>query len=208
MQIEDSHRDYYDYACPHLIDKAIVYHRNSQVVLGQELFFNPNPFLIDMEKWFNRFHHQWECQTWEFGLYVGYEYYKFLVGRYLEKGQLILEYLPVTETEREKNERESLKRPSDVAIVLVSKYGMYDDRFAGRELRFTREYWQVKHALIENPILKETWLTKVLSPESVWTNVYNYLVATKDEPVQDRRTNTEKILSAGFDTKTSFRNVK
>ena len=52
------------------------------------------------------------------------------------------------------------------------------------------------------------WLTKVLSPESVWTNVYNYLVATKDEPVQDRRTNTEKILSAGFDTKTSFRNVK
>ena len=53
-----------------------------------------------------------------------------------------------------------------------------------------------------------TWLTKVLSPESVWTNVYTYLVATKDEPVQDRRTNTEKILSAGFDTKTSFRNVK
>ncbi|MCR4681120.1 MAG: hypothetical protein K5636_05875 [Bacteroidales bacterium] len=52
------------------------------------------------------------------------------------------------------------------------------------------------------------WLTKVLSSESVWTNVYNYLVATKDEPVQDRRTNTEKILSAGFDTKTSFRNVK
>ena len=89
MQIEDSHRDYYDYACPHLIDKAIVYHRNSQVVLGQELFFNPNPFHIDVEKWFNRFHHQWECQTWEFGLYVGYDYYKFLVGRYLEKGQLI-----------------------------------------------------------------------------------------------------------------------
>ena len=78
MQIEDSHRDYYDYACPHLIDKTIVYHRNSQVVLGQELFFNPNPFHIDVEKWFNRFHHQWECQTWEFGLYVGYEYYKFL----------------------------------------------------------------------------------------------------------------------------------
>ncbi|MBO7445322.1 MAG: hypothetical protein J6T86_02805, partial [Bacteroidales bacterium] len=130
------------------------------------------------------------------------------VGRYLEKGQLILEYLPVTETEREKNERESLKRPSNAAIVPVSPYGMYDDRFAGRELRFTREYWQVNHVLIENPILKETWLTKVLSPESVWTNVYNYLVATKDEPVQDRRTNTEKILSAGFDTKTSFRNVK
>ncbi len=90
MQIEDSHRDYYDYACPHLIDKAIVYHRNSQVVLGQELFFNPNPFHIDEEKWFNRFN----------------------------------------------------------------------------------------------------------------------LVVTKDEPVQDSRTNTEKILSAGFDTKTSFRNVK
>ena len=35
-----------------------------------------------------------------------------------------------------------------------------------------------------------------------------FLVATKDEPVQDRRTNTEKILSAGFDTKPSFRNVK
>ena len=101
-----------------------------------------------------------------------------------------------------------MKRPSNAAIVLVSKYGMYNDRFAGRELRFTREYWQVDHALIENPILKETWLTKVLSPESVWTNVYNYLVATKDEPVQDSRTNTEKILSAGFDTKTSFRNVK
>ena len=72
----------------------------------------------------------------------------------------------------------------------------------------TREYHYCYVCKLIHTATIMTWLTKVLLPESVWTNVYNYLVATKDEPVQDRRTNTEKILSAGFDTKTSFRNVK
>ncbi|MBR4135277.1 MAG: hypothetical protein IKU03_02565 [Bacteroidales bacterium] len=206
MLIIDDNRDYYDYACPHLIDKKIVFHRNSQVTLGHELYFNPEPFHIDRDKWWSKYRHQWECEQWHFGLYVGYEYYKFIVGRYFEKRQLVLEYMQATETDKERRERESLKRPSNAAILLVSPYGMYDDALAGRELCYTRE--RIEYQLIENPILKKTWLTKELSPESVWTNVYNYLVATKDEPVQDSRTNDEKVLSAGFDLRSSFRNVK
>lgn len=207
MLIVDTHHDYYDFAFPHLTDKKIVYQRNSQVVLGSEIFFNPTRFRIDRERTWNKFWQRWDAPSWDFGLYVGYEYFKFTVVRYLEKEKTIIEYMQTEEEERDRRIRESKKRPSNAAILLLSDYGLYEDHYAGSWLPFVT--WDKRESIcIQNPILKNTWIPKLLSPESVWTNVYNYLVATKNEPVQDSRTNDEKVLSAGFDLKSSFRNVK
>jgi hypothetical protein len=42
----------------------------------------------------------------------------------------------------------------------------------------------------------------------VWEDVYNYIRSKKEKIIIDNRTDKEKIISAGFDVKSSFRNIK
>lgn len=56
-----------------------------------------------------------------------------------------------------------------------------------------------------NPILKEYNFHKVLSAEAIWQELTTWLASKHEEIIQDTRTNKEKILSNGFDLKTSFR---
>lgn len=53
------------------------------------------------------------------------------------------------------------------------------------------------------PILKDLGLQSYISPEDMWLMMSDFL-AKKDNTV-DKRTDKEKILSKGFDFKTSFR---
>ncbi len=60
----------------------------------------------------------------------------------------------------------------------------------------------------EFPKLEElNWASKF---DSMWVydQLYNWLSKQKDIIIPDNRTNTEKIVSNGFDTKISFRNIK
>lgn len=45
----------------------------------------------------------------------------------------------------------------------------------------------------------------VIPPEDIWINLYNWLSRVKEEP--NIQTDKEKIVSHGFDLKTSFRNM-
>lgn len=56
------------------------------------------------------------------------------------------------------------------------------------------------------PILKDYGLTYVFSPDKIWQMIYDFLSKTKDIP--NNQTDKEKIVSRGFDLKTSFRNTK
>ena len=62
--------------------------------------------------------------------------------------------------------------------------------------------------LIFNPILKDTPFTSIMKPEKVWEGIYNYLLSCKEPKIIDNRTDIEHLESAGFDKKTSFRNIK
>ena len=62
---------------------------------------------------------------------------------------------------------------------------------------------------IENPILKEfSFIPKHIQPDVVWQLVYDWITSHNEPVVIDTRTDIEHLQSAGFDKKTSFRNIK
>lgn len=60
----------------------------------------------------------------------------------------------------------------------------------------------------KNPILKEYLLNKVYSPFEIWLLLSEFLGKLNTNYIQSIQSNTEKIISHGFDLKTSFRNIK
>ena len=74
------------------------------------------------------------------------------------------------------------------------------------------ERWQeIKSSLthrVENPILTGTIIPKIIPPTEIWQSIYEYLSLLRDKPFIDTRSDVQKLESAGFDRKTSFRNVK
>lgn len=60
----------------------------------------------------------------------------------------------------------------------------------------------------KNPILREYSMNKVFSPSDIWIILSEFLGKLKDTHIESIQSNSEKIISHGFDLKTSFRNVK
>jgi len=70
------------------------------------------------------------------------------------------------------------------------------------------EQWKATKQRVENPILSGTFIPKVIPPSEIWSALYEYLSSLNDKPIIDSRSDIQKLESAGFDRKTSFRNVK
>lgn len=62
--------------------------------------------------------------------------------------------------------------------------------------------------IVKNPILANTWIPKFIKPEEIWNDIYDYLISQKDKVIIDNRSDILHLEAAGFDKKTSFRNVK
>ena len=60
----------------------------------------------------------------------------------------------------------------------------------------------------KNPILKEYSLYKVYSAFEIWNILSEFLGKLNDKHSQSIQTDKEKIISHGFDLKTSFRKIK
>lgn len=65
------------------------------------------------------------------------------------------------------------------------------------------EYYNTK---IFNPKLSDFNIGRILPPHDIFIKISNFL--TREKEIIDNRTNDEKIISAGFDKKVSFRNMK
>lgn len=68
-------------------------------------------------------------------------------------------------------------------------------------------YWGDKDFTVrdKNPKLSDFNFAKVVPPEEAYLKIYNFLI---EEPViKDNRTDVEKVVSHGFDKKTSFRKM-
>lgn len=75
-----------------------------------------------------------------------------------------------------------------------------------RNTEYTEGYFAEN--VIGNPLLKTTFIPSIIPPETIWIDVENYISSLNNDKIFDKMTNKEKILSHGFDLKTSFRNVK
>lgn len=60
---------------------------------------------------------------------------------------------------------------------------------------------------VKYPKLEVYGVQKWYSPESLYTDLSNWISSRNEEVVVDNRTDKEKIQNAGFDKKTSFRNM-
>ena len=86
-------------------------------------------------------------------------------------------------------------------VGLITRYHLADQEIVISDGEFKGE-------IILSVVLEGTWLTKLFPAEKVWEDVYNYIRSKKEKIIIDNRTDKEKIISAGFDVKSSFRNIK
>ena len=227
MKIIDNKKDYYDYLSGiYGIDPYVVYDRrgsvsSSQIIEQYPLMFNKNE--VDEDKYpytrYGRHSKDWPFSERSFDITVeaGEKHFYIRCKRVKET-----EDSPVKLTYELFDPTERLKK--EYHIELYGKSQFFMDRY-NRELeRYTKKqskaplaifytdysnYWGATgHGMIENPILKDLPITGLLPATEIWQGIYDYLLKMKEPVIVDSRTNDEHIESAGFDKKTSFRNVK
>ena len=224
MKIIDNKKDYYDYLQGVMgIDEKVTYDRRGSTVVdvsefydfnfpyGYDLFFNKKPFKCDTQKtrksvWqscryknrINRPSWSWkrrdddyEGTIYHLYLEVGYTRFIFEVERYLDGDNKLHVDVSIADVKRLAKGEKKTKQP----MCMCEIYYGYSEK--GKDSK-----------VIENPILKNTWIPKYISANDMWNMLYEYISSLNDKEFTDSRTNDQHIESAGFDKKISFRHRK
>ena len=231
MKIIDNKKDYYDYlASIYGIDDLVVYDRRGSVTLnpdrvlshGMDYYFSHRILFLDKplsEKKYwslksiskqreakavkHKFNKTFkEGDVYHFVLEVGYTHYRFEVERWKDEKTPNLAHVETTLLDTLKDVRQ---RYSEVPMCIIPCQAQY--------FRWSHEerWEEIKNSLthrIENPILADTFIPKMIPPTDIWQALYEYLSSLRDKPFTDSRSDVQKLESAGFDKKTSFRNIK
>lgn len=234
MKIIDKHKDYYDYIVGlYGLDNKVVYDRRDSVVIDKNIdkeldyysilnfrnhgnknntfgikklmqcFCNKKLSWNDSSPW-HSYSDDEKAHVFYFALQVGYYKYTFKVIRQIVNGKLDIKY------ELYSKDYLRIEYYSDAPIYLISMEVDFLERKPKDDLSYDRRQGVTypKPAIIENPILKNTFISGFISPYDMWNNIYNYLISVSDKKIIDTRTNDQHIESNGFDKKISFRNVK
>ena len=231
MKIFDNKKDYYDYLSGiYGIDDLIVFDRRNSRMLNGEGVLQP-----DLEECFTmtrlpddkpleyktiwklrsvhnrsemakakKFHLDrtlLEGRVFHYVLEVGWNRYFFEAERWIDSknnSDVCLEYRLI------KSEHDVNSRFSDSPIFIAPCKLDFD--LWTEKVDWEKTEVDVSHQVI-NPILTETYIPKFISPEEIWNAIYEYLSSQKEKPIVDTRSDIQKLESAGFDKKTSFRNV-
>jgi hypothetical protein len=202
MIIVDRHKDYYDY----LVgirgrDEHVVFDRRSSIILyPNDTEFAPylSSQRLPDDKPKEMRHVRDENDHWTyrmagkqywFLLSIGYTHYKFVTERWLNKHGVLEKTTCIVKW------RNSDKITIGNSVLRIIFNGDHDWFFPYDE----------KAKIAENPILKNTCIPSLISAETIYDTLYNYILATKEPPVADNRNDIQKLESKGFDKKTSFR---
>ena len=231
MKIIDNKKDYYDYLSGiYGVDDLVVYDRRGSVTLnpdriishGMEYYFSHRTLFLDKplseKSYWNLQSIAKRCETksakhsynqrflegdiYHFILEVGFTHYRFEVERWIEDDKRDCTHVESRLIDTIKDVRQ---RYSEVPMCIIPCQAQY--------FRWSHEerWEEIKKTLthrIENPILTDTFIPKMIPPSDIWQSLYEYLSSLRDKPFTDSRTDTQKLESAGFDKKTSFRNIK
>ena len=219
MKIIDKRKDYYDYLVgTYGLDPDIVFDRRGSITLNREFWFNdrypnigakfPNTTSLSLPQKRKEPILCSDNKIPVFGLdiksilSIGKFTYDILLDRYVEEdGETIGGSNHII---RIYNRDDEERYPISLILGRISVYGG----------NLASHYHKIEHGLLrgyyasDNIILNGTWITKLFPATKVWEDVYDFLSSLKDKEIIDTRTDKEKIVSAGFDTKTSFRNIK
>ena len=226
MKIIDNKKDYYDYVSGiYGIDPYVVYDRRGSVSSDTIIEMHPGIFSkkeIPDDKYpysrYGRHSSGVPFLKMEYDIMVeaGEKHFYIKCIRYKET-----ENSPVKLSYELYDPEEQLKKRTRPELYGRSRFFMerYQRELEGYKKKksdaplaifFTdySKYWTDGHSKIDNPILKDLPITGLIPANEIWQGIYDYLLKKKEPVIVDSRTNDEHIESAGFDKKTSFRNVK
>lgn len=207
-----NNKDYYDYLTGiYGIDEKVVYDRREFTILSNSgsLFFNCTILENDAKKkeirtrkWVGR-HWKWETEYRATELYcmleVGLKWYFFQVDRYLdEASKVCLDWKIITTREITKDKRIGIAPMT--FFKAFETYSWWTDT--------TLDLKVDKSDAIPNPIIQGTTIASLIPGQEIYNSLYAYLSSLNDVEIIDNRTDLEKAESAGFDCRTSFRNIK
>lgn len=196
-----------------------------------------NPLLIkynsmwdDTDRKSKMFPEAYAVNSYLIGILIGFKLYIFTVYRILEneRDELVkivpqLEYIKDYDRSKIKDITApiiigELSFDSSFAFTWKYRQNQRDENFfKTAELIIDSEVQSIANrtsirvqyadSTVINPIMEKTWIPKIIPAQDVWNNISDYLLAIKDKPIVDNRTDVEHAESHGFDKKTSFRNM-
>ena len=217
MKIIDNKKDYYDYLSGvYGTDELAVYDRRGSVTWAQykerfQLFIDTKRVKDDVfiplkkSRWW-RPHRRFLCVE------AGKRQFLIMAERIEPK-----ESAEEVEIRRSLLGTRAVEEKHSQAPLAIFEFMMYWSPF-DRKQAFSWSsmcYWKdypryrdtTKEALVENPILDGSFLVSMISADDIWKALYEYLMSLNDKEIVDSRPDSLKIEAAGFDTKTSFRNL-
>lgn len=207
-----NNKDYYDYLTGiYGMDPMVVYDRRQFTVLARldTPFFSKNATEKDTpkkeirtQKWIGR-HWVWANEYVATKLHcmleVGLKWYFFEVERYLDSSRLCLDWKIIQTKEISKSQR-----LGSSPMTFFKAYKEYSLPWLSEKIDIRVD----KSDAISNPILDGTPITSLIPPQEIYLRLNAYLSSLNDVDFIDSRTDEQKAESAGFDRKTSFRNIK
>lgn len=204
MKIIDSKKDYYDYVSGiYGIDDKVVFDRRGSKVLEKRILksINESPakddfdfvgeFYVKIGDWVYRFDRDEESWSWSMPDKM---IFGNLFGRTVLSNPVKYESFPYKE-----------KLPDDVISVFCKHFKIRTN--ANKKFYGYLSYQRSSE--ISNPLLNNfEFIKKYISPEDAWQKIYDFISSRNEKPIIDNRSDAEHLESAGFDKKTSFRNIK
>lgn len=201
MKIIDNKKDYYDYLMGvYGIDDKVVFDRRGSKVLSKS----------EIGEFEDKGVYKWVCRIY---LKIGDYVYLFL-----RKSVDDCWYMPDVakfgffEVRCQPNPMPysvcEINIPNESPIVMV--YEVASTTNKGRE-RFDGiiHFGDTFKRTIDNPILSQfSFVKKFIKPEEIWERLYDYISKRNEPVIVDNRNDIQHLESAGFDKRTSFRNIK
>ena len=222
MKIIDNKKDYYDFLVgKYGIDELIVFDRRNSVYIQTNIV--PKNYIDFMfsnvksekdcypttERNYQKFKRGWKKindkkgKVYHYILKVGDLLYLFQVERYLIDNDNVKVQTRLIDVQENKGR---LYDDCPLAILPLNDFHFH---FLGHNDKLLiKKRHIIEKEIIKMPFLKNTPIPKFISPEEIYFDIYNYLSAKKEKKFEDKRTDIQKIVSKGFDTKMSFRKIK
>lgn len=208
-----NNKDYYDYLSGiYGIDENVVYDRRECTILAKldSPFFSYTRMEKDAPKkeirtreWVER-HFNWVTKFVATELFcmleIGLKWYFFKVERYLDETLSVHTDWTVTKT----MEITKKQRLDTAPMTFFKAYVDFSLRWRDNKIDIRVE----QSDAITNPILIGTPIVSLIPAQDVYNDLYAHISSLNDITFIDTRTDIQKAESAGFDRKTSFRNVK
>ena len=210
-----NNKDYYDYLTGiYGMDEKTVFDRRKFTILSRlnHPLFTSELLEKDAPKkpswqWKNKRSPKYEGTKFKCLLEVGLKWFFFEVERYLDSdSRVCIDWKLIKEKEITKRQR--------VVTSPITFFTSYCSRESyGWNIGLTKDerYHKIEvndDDVISNPILIGTPIPAFIKAEEIYNLLSTYLSSLNDVEIIDIRSDVQKAESAGFDRKTSFRNIK